>query len=55
MEAILLIEIFKSLLIYGPNAAIAIGKALEEGKRTPEEIRALFINKDPADYFGQDG
>lgn len=51
METALVLTIIKAILTYGPNAVIAIGKALEEGKRTPEEIRALFITKTPEEYF----
>jgi hypothetical protein len=51
METALVLSIIQMVLTYGPNAAIAIGKALEEGKRTPEEIKALFITKEPWEYF----
>ena len=51
MEATLALAIIQAILTYGPNAVIAIGKAFEEGKRTPDEIRALFITKDPEEYF----
>ena len=51
METALALAIIEAILKYGPNAAIAIGKALEEGKRTPDEIRALFITKTPEEYF----
>jgi hypothetical protein len=51
MEAALVISIVQAVLTYGPNAVIAISKALEEGKRTPEEIKALFIEKEPWEYF----
>lgn len=51
METALALAIIEAVVKYGPNAAVVIGKALEEGKRTPDEIRALFINKDPEEYF----
>ena len=51
MEAALALAIIEAILRYGPNAAIAVSNALQEGKRTPEEIRLLFIGKDPEEYF----
>ena len=51
METALALSIIQAILTYGPDAVIAISKALEEGKRTPDEIRALFITKTPEEYF----
>lgn len=51
MEAALIAVIIEKLLIYGPPAAVAIGKAFETGNPTAEDIRALTITKDPEDYF----
>jgi hypothetical protein len=51
METALALAIIQAILTYGPNAVITVSKALEEGKRTPEEIKALFIGKAPEEYF----
>jgi hypothetical protein len=51
METALVLSIIQAVLTYGPDAVIAISDALREGKRTPEEIKALFIDKMPEEYF----
>lgn len=43
--------IIEKLLIYGPNAAIAIGEAFQKGSPSVDDIKALTITKDPEDYF----
>jgi len=51
MEAALIAAIIEKLLIYGPPAAVAIGKAFETSQPTAEDIRSLMIEKDPEEYF----
>ena len=50
-NAALTIAIVQSILQYGPTAVITISKAFETGEPTVEEIKALFIDKSPVEYF----
>jgi len=41
-----------AILKYGPSAITSIAKTLEvKDEITPGEIKELFIDKDPEDYF----
>ena len=51
MEAALALSIIEAILKYGPNAVTAIAAAFENKEPTPEDIRALFIDKEPEEYF----
>lgn len=51
MQVAMILAIVEKLLIYGPNAVVAIAAAFENSKPTVEQIRALVIVKDPEEYF----
>lgn len=51
MNAALVIAIVQAVLTYGPNAVIAISNAMQTSDPTPEQIKALFIDKEPVEYF----
>ena len=52
MEATTTLAIIQSILTYGPKAIITIATVLEtKDNPTVEEIKALFIGKDPEEYF----
>ena len=53
MNVTLTLAIIKIIAQYGPSAAVAIGKTIENrGKDvTEEDIEKLFITKRPEDYF----
>ena len=51
MTEALIIAIIEAGLKYGPGIAASIAAAWENGTPTPEQIRALKIEKDPDDYF----
>ena len=51
MQAALALSIIEAILTYGPNAVVTIAAAFEKGEPTPEEIKALFIDKEPEEYF----
>lgn len=51
MEAALILAIIEKLLVYGPKVVVEISAAFEAGDPTPEQIRALKIEKDPEAYF----
>ena len=51
MEAALALAIIEAILKYGPNAVVAIAAAFETETPTPEHIKALFIDKEPEEYF----
>ena len=51
MNAALALAIIQAILQYGPNAVITIAAAFDKGDPTPDQIRALFINKTPEEYF----
>ena len=47
-----ILAIVTAILKYGPTAITSIAKALEVKEDiTPEDIKELFIDKDPEDYF----
>ena len=52
MNDLLLVEIIRALLKYGPQAVKVIATAFDEGPEpTPERIRQLVIEKDPEEFF----
>ena len=51
MDAMLILAIIKKLLTYGPRAVVEIAAAFEHGDPTPEDSRALKIDRDPEEYF----
>ena len=51
MNEALILAIIQALLTYGPKAVFAIAAAMATKEITPEEIRELFIDKKPEDYF----
>jgi hypothetical protein len=51
MTPLMIAAIVEKIIIYGPNAVVAIAAAFEKGKPTVAEIRALEIVKDPEEYF----
>ena len=51
MESKLVLSIIASVLKYGPQAVIKIADAMKSKEITTDDIKALFINDDPADYF----
>lgn len=47
-----ILSIITAILKYGPSAITSIAKVLEvKDDITPEDIKELFIEKDPEDYF----
>lgn len=55
MEAALVIAIVQAILKYGPSAVHTISQAMSNDNITPEQIEALFIHKEPEDYFSSGG
>lgn len=55
VTASLILAIVQVILRYGPtalrNTIAAINAVLQEENPTPEQIRALHIDKDPEEYF----
>ncbi len=51
MEAALALSIIEAILKYGPQAVTTIATAFENKEPTPDDIKALFINKEPEAYF----
>jgi len=52
MNAALILAIVEKILIYGPPAVLIIAEILKANLDiTPEDIRELKIDKNPADYF----
>jgi hypothetical protein len=51
MTEALILEIIISVLKYGPTAIISIANAMQEKEITVEDVRALFIDKDPEEFF----
>lgn len=51
MKAEIIIEIINALLQYGPTAIIKIAESMKEKELTVDDIKTLFINKDPEEYF----
>lgn len=50
-NAALTIAIAQAVLQYGPTAVLTISKAFDFGEPTVEEIKKLFIDKTPEEYF----
>ena len=50
-SAVLTLTIIEMILKYGPQAVLTISAAWEDEAPTPEQIRGLFIDKDPEEYF----
>lgn len=51
MNPLMIAAIVEKIIIYGPNAVMAIAAAFEKGKPTVSDIKALEILKDPEEYF----
>jgi hypothetical protein len=52
MEAALVIAIVQAILKFGPSAVLTISDAMSGADDlTPQDIQALFIDKEPAEYF----
>lgn len=52
MGAEAILAVITAILRYGPNAIIAIAAAMKsDGEVTAEDIQALFIDKEPEEYF----
>jgi len=47
----LTLAIISAVIKHGPNAIFAIYRAFQKENVTADEIKELFINKDPEDYF----
>ena len=47
----LTLAIFEQILRYGPQAVIQIAAVFQNEVPTPDQIRALKIEKDPEEYF----
>jgi len=47
----LVIAIVGAVIKYGPSAVQTISTAMKDKDITPEDIKDLFIDKDPAEYF----
>lgn len=52
MSEALILAIIEAGFKYGPGIAAQIAAVFEEGDPTPEKIRALKIDKEPEEYFG---
>lgn len=50
-SSLLVLTIIEMILKYGPQAVLTIAAAWGTDAPTPDQIRALFIDKDPEDYF----
>jgi len=50
-SALITLTIIEMVLKHGPQAVLAIAAAWETDAPTPEQIRGLFIDKDPEEYF----
>lgn len=53
MKAELTLSIIEQVLVHGPEAIRAIARIMEDREPTVEEVRSLFITKDPEDYFNE--
>jgi hypothetical protein len=53
MNALLIAAIIEKGLIYGPTCAAQIAALFEKREPTPEDIRALEIEKEPEQFFGE--
>lgn len=51
INAVLTLTIIEMILRYGPAAVAIIADAMETEDPTPAQIRGLFINKEPEEYF----
>ena len=51
MGAELTIAIVQAILTYGPSAVMTIANAMQDKEVTADDIKALFIDKEPGDYF----
>lgn len=51
MNALLVISIIQAILRYGPDAVLTIADAMQKSSPTPEDIKNLFIDKEPEDFF----
>lgn len=51
MNAELVLVIVQSILTYGPSAVTAIAEVMQHTEITVEDVRNLFIDNDPEDYF----
>jgi len=50
-EQLLLLSVIDILLRYGPKAIMAIAEAMKIETVTADDVRALFIDKRPEDFF----
>ena len=45
------LAIISAVLTHGPDAVLLIAKLMANREPTPEDIQALFIIKEPEEYF----
>ena len=51
MNAELTLAIIAAIVKYGPSAVVTISAAMQQGSVTSADIKALFIDKEPEEYF----
>ena len=52
MDSALILTIIEMIIKYGPSAVVAISGAIQDDSEvTAEDIKKLFIDKDPEEYF----
>lgn len=47
----LTLSIIRAVILFGPSAVQAIASAMDDREVTAADVNALFIDKEPEDYF----